>query len=67
MRCALGADARGAPRRQRLLESKRTVPHLYVRKDARLATVTSLRAALKEAGRKARRHHLAFRHRGECA
>ena len=37
---------------QRLLESKRTVPHLYVRKDARLAVVTSLRAALKEQGRK---------------
>jgi pyruvate/2-oxoglutarate dehydrogenase complex dihydrolipoamide acyltransferase (E2) component len=54
---APGADSRGAPRRQRLLESKRTVPHLYVRKDARLATVTSLRAALKEAGRKARWHH----------
>ena len=37
---------------QRLLESKRTVPHLYARKDARLAVVTSLRAALKEQGRK---------------
>ena len=41
-----------AVRVQRLLESKRTVPHLYVRKDARLAVVTSLRAALKEQGRK---------------
>ena len=37
---------------QRLLESKLTVPHLYVRKHARLAVVTSLRAALKEEGRK---------------
>ncbi len=42
---------------QRLLESKLSVPHYYLRGHADLTTVNGLRAALKEAGTKVRAAH----------
>ncbi len=37
---------------QRLLESKRTIPHMYVSADVQLDGVASLREALKQQGTK---------------